>query len=178
MKSSSATGEFQLLKPPSARKAGPWPAPWSAIRPGNSSGATGGKKTEGKKNVCKSSFPPLLPGDVRVSSAWLYLNNCRRRSLCRRLKEEYGVVSNQVNSIFVEYRRLKPAGKSGVFKGREFYPRGLFALEIHVQETWLRKLPLGLFEDFDLAQVAAVLAALNMFRGKCPGGAGGTPGPA
>jgi ATP-dependent RNA helicase HelY len=89
-------------------------------------------------------------------------------ALCRRLKEEYGVVSNQVNSIFVEYREVKNLLESlGYLKGREFYPRGLFALEIHVQEILVTEIAFsGLLEDFDPAQVAAVLAGIEYVPGK------------
>jgi superfamily II RNA helicase len=89
-------------------------------------------------------------------------------ALCLRLEEEYRAVSNQVNSIFVEYREVKDLLESlGYVKGREFYPRGLFALEIHVQEILVTEIAFsGLLEDFDPAQVAAILAGIEFIPGK------------
>lgn len=89
-------------------------------------------------------------------------------TLRRRLREEYETATRQVDLIFVEFREVKDLLENlGYLKGREFYPRGLFALELHVQEILVTEIAFsGLLEDFDPAQAAAVLAGIEFIPGK------------
>lgn len=86
----------------------------------------------------------------------------------RQLKEEYGAATRQIDLIFVEFREVKELLENlGYLKGREFYPRGHFALELHVQEILVTEIAFsGLLEDFEPAQVAAVLAGIEFVPGK------------
>lgn len=92
---------------------------------------------------------------------------------CHLLKQEYAAVSNQINLIFVEYKEVRDLLENlGYLKGREFYPRGLFALELHVQEILVTEIAFsGLLEDIDPAQVSAVLAGIEFVPGKNAQGA-------
>ncbi|MEG3071983.1 MAG: hypothetical protein RQM92_15075 [Candidatus Syntrophopropionicum ammoniitolerans] len=86
----------------------------------------------------------------------------------RLLKEEYKEVSQNANSIFNEYREVRNLlEKLGYMKEREFYPRGKFALELHVQEILVTELAFsGLLEDTDLAEVAAIMAGIEYIPGR------------
>ncbi|MDD4766305.1 MAG: DEAD/DEAH box helicase [Desulfotomaculaceae bacterium] len=86
----------------------------------------------------------------------------------RLLKEEYKVVSENANSIFTEYKEVRNLLEElGYMKEREFYPRGIFALELHVQEILVTELAFsGLLEDADPAEVAAVMAGVEYIPGK------------
>ncbi|OPY57013.1 MAG: ski2-like helicase [Pelotomaculum sp. PtaU1.Bin035] len=84
------------------------------------------------------------------------------------LSQEYGIVTQQADSTFVEYGEVRDLlEKLGYVRGREFYPRGLFALELHVQEILVTELVFsGVIEDNDPAEVAAVLAGVEFIPGK------------
>ena len=84
------------------------------------------------------------------------------------LEEEYDVVCRQNVSVFEEFREVRELlEKLGYVKGREFFPRGNFALELHVQEILITELAFsGLLEDADPAEVAAVLAGVEFVPGK------------
>lgn len=84
------------------------------------------------------------------------------------LKQEYREVSGQEKSIFIEFEEVRDLLEElGYIKGREFYPRGIFALELHVQEILVTELAFsGLIEDAEPAQTAAVLAGVEFIPGK------------
>jgi superfamily II RNA helicase len=84
------------------------------------------------------------------------------------LKQEYKTVSEQANSIFSEYKEVRDLlEKLGYVKGREFYPRGVFALELHVQEILVTELAFsGIIEEADPAEAAAILAGVEFIPGK------------
>ncbi|GAB6158348.1 hypothetical protein JCM39194_15480 [Desulfotomaculum varum] len=55
----------------------------------------------------------------------------------------------------------------GYIKGREFFARGNFALELHVQEILVTELAFaGLLEDLPLEQVAGILAGVDYIPGR------------
>lgn len=84
------------------------------------------------------------------------------------LNQEFKVVSENANTIFTEYKEVRNLmEKLGYMKEREFFPRGIFALELHVQEILVTELAFsGLIEDADPAEVAAVLAGVEYIPGK------------
>ncbi len=114
-----------------------------------------------------SSFPPKKcrdPENCRASFEKLK----HSQNFLRLLKEEHDVVSENARSIFNEYKEVRNLLEElGYMKGREFYPRGKFALELHVQEILVTELAFsGLLEDGDPAEVAAVMAGVEYIPGK------------
>lgn len=114
-----------------------------------------------------SSFTPRKCRDTekcRVTTE----NLKQSQNYLRLLKEEYKVVSENANSIFIEYKEVHNLLEElGYMKEREFYPRGLFALELHVQEILVTELAFsGLLEEADPAEVAAVMAGVEFIPGK------------
>lgn len=114
-----------------------------------------------------SSFAPKKCRDTekcRVTSE----NLRQSQNYLRLLKEEYKVVTENANSIFVEYKEVRNLLEElGYMKEREFYPRGLFALELHVQEILVTELAFsGLLEEADPAEAAAVMAGIEYIPGK------------
>ncbi|OPX88804.1 MAG: ski2-like helicase [Pelotomaculum sp. PtaB.Bin104] len=88
-------------------------------------------------------------------------------------KEAYQKASARVGSTFVEYEEVRDLlEKLGYVNGREFLPRGLFALELHVQEILVTELVFsGILEEADPAEAAAVLAGVEFIPGKNAQGA-------
>lgn len=84
------------------------------------------------------------------------------------LKQEYRAFSEQGDSVFIEFKEVRDLlEKLGYVKNREFYPRGIFALELHVQEILVTELAFsGIIEDAEPAEVAAVLAGVEFIPGK------------
>ncbi len=84
------------------------------------------------------------------------------------LKKQYREALEQEKLIFIEFNEVRDLlEKLGYVKGREFYPRGIFALELHVQEILVTELAFsGLIEDAEPAEVAAVLAGVEFIPGK------------
>jgi len=89
------------------------------------------------------------------------------------LYQEHKTVTEQVDSTFIEFSEVRDIlEKLGYVKNREFFPRGLFALELHVQEIFVTELAFsGVFEDAEPAEVAAVLAGVEFVPGKNTRGA-------
>jgi len=120
----------------------------------------------------------ILQKQLSSSSA----RKCRETEKCREasgrlkqtrnyfqlLKQDYNAVSEQALGIFSEYKEVRDLlEKLGYVNGREFLPRGLFALELHVQEILVTELTFnGLFEDIEPAQAAAVLAGVEYIPGR------------
>lgn len=114
-----------------------------------------------------SSIAPKKCRDTekcRVTSG----NLKQSQNYLRLLKQEYKVVSENARSIFVEYKEVRSLLEElGYIKEREFYPRGLFALELHVQEILVTELVFsGIIEDAEPAEVAAILAGVEYIPGK------------
>ncbi len=84
------------------------------------------------------------------------------------LKQEYRVVSEQAKALFAEFKEVRDLlERLGYFKGREFYPRGIFALELHVQEILVTELAFsGILEEAQPAEVAAILAGVEFMPSK------------
>lgn len=84
------------------------------------------------------------------------------------LKQDYRAVSEQAGAVFTEHKEVRDLlEKLGYVKGREFYPRGVFALELHVQEILVTELAFsGILEEAEPAEVAAVLAGVEFIPGK------------
>lgn len=84
------------------------------------------------------------------------------------LRQEFRVVSEQADAVFREFKEVRDLlEKLGYVKGREFYPRGIFALELHVQEILVTELAFsGLIEDAEPSEVAAFLAGVEFIPGK------------
>lgn len=83
-------------------------------------------------------------------------------------KQEYTAISKQVESVFTEYKEVRDLlEKLGYVKGREFFARGIFALELHVQEILVTEIAFsGLIEDTEPAEAAAILAGIEFIPGK------------
>ncbi len=114
-----------------------------------------------------SSFAAKKCSDIEKCRSTI--EKLKQSQACLRLlKEEYRVVSQNTNSIFNEYREVRNLlEKLGYMKEREFYPRGKFALELHVQEILVTELAFsGLLEDTDLAEVAAIMAGIEYIPGR------------
>lgn len=84
------------------------------------------------------------------------------------LYQDFKTAAAQVNATFIEYGEVRDLlEKLGYMKDREFFPRGLFALELHVQEILVTELVFsGLIEEAEPAEVAAVLAGVEFLPGK------------
>ncbi|MCL6638703.1 MAG: RNA helicase [Firmicutes bacterium] len=84
------------------------------------------------------------------------------------LEREHDEVCRQTGLVFEEFREVREIlEKLGYVKGREFFPRGNFALELHVQEILVTEFAFsGLLEEADPAEVAAVLAGVEFVPGK------------
>lgn len=84
------------------------------------------------------------------------------------LKQEHQVISLKEEGIFTEFSDVRRILEElGYVKGREFFPRGIFALEVHVQEILVTEFAFaGILEDADPAEVAAVLAGVEFIPGK------------
>ncbi|MDD4170109.1 MAG: RNA helicase [Desulfotomaculaceae bacterium] len=107
---------------------------------------------------------------------------CRSMEKCRNTIEQlrsarehlnffqlaYRDAAERIDSTFVEYGEVRDLlEKLGYVNGREFMPRGLFALELHVQEILVTELIFsGVIEDADPAEAAAVLAGVEFIPGK------------
>ncbi|TEB12375.1 DEAD/DEAH box helicase [Pelotomaculum propionicicum] len=127
-----------------------------------------GRKKE-KDNLQKqlSSFTPKRCRETE--SCRLAADSLRQaRNYLRLLRQEFRVVSEQADSVFREFREVRDLlEKLGYVKGREFYPRGIFALELHVQEILVTELAFaGLIEDAEPAEVAAFLAGVEFVPGR------------
>jgi len=84
------------------------------------------------------------------------------------LMQEYKGLTAMIGSSFVEFDEVRDTLEMlGYIDGRDFYPRGLFALELHVQEILVTELAFsGIIEESDPAEVAAVLAGVEYIPGK------------
>lgn len=84
------------------------------------------------------------------------------------LEQEYETVTGQARDVFTGFQEVRDLlERLGYLKGREFYPRGNFALELHVQEILVTELAFyGLIEEADPAEAAAVLAGVEFVPGK------------
>lgn len=114
-----------------------------------------------------SSFVPKKCRDTekcRITSEKLK----QSQTFLHLLKQEYKAVTENANSIFNEFKEVRNLLEElGYIKEREFYPRGIFALELHVQEILVTELAFsGLLEDADPAEVAAVMAGVEYIPGK------------
>lgn len=94
------------------------------------------------------------------------LNSTREQFLL--FRQEYKAASDQADYVFTEYQEVRDILEDlGFVRGREFFPRGLFALELHVQEILVTELAFsGLIEEAEPAEVAAVLAGVEFVPGK------------
>ncbi|MGI6491303.1 MAG: RNA helicase [Peptococcaceae bacterium] len=108
--------------------------------------------------------------------------NCRNYKRCLSLSEKskkvyakrqavnqaYAATTQQIASVFAEYNEVRDLlERLGYMKGREFYPRGIFALELHVQEILVTELAFsGLLEDTEPAEAAAILAGIEFVPGR------------
>ena len=83
-------------------------------------------------------------------------------------KQEYTAITKQIESVFTEYKEVRDLlEKLGYVKGREFFARGIFALELHVQEILVTEIAFsGLLEDTEPADAAAILAGIEFIPGK------------
>ncbi|BAF60198.1 superfamily II RNA helicase, superfamily II RNA helicase [Pelotomaculum thermopropionicum SI] len=127
-----------------------------------------GKKKEREllQKQLASFAPKKCPDNERCRAALELLKHTRNRF--QLLTNEYNEVSAQADSIFTEFQEVRDIlEKLGYVKGREFYPRGIFALELHVQEILVTELAFsGLIEDADPAEAAAVLAGVELIPGR------------
>ncbi|WP_041274652.1 helicase-related protein [Desulforamulus reducens] len=81
---------------------------------------------------------------------------------------QMNVIKQQSQKYINEYHHVKSILESlGYIKEREFYPRGNFALELHVQEILVTELAFsGLLEDLPLEVVAGILAGVDYIPGR------------
>lgn len=84
------------------------------------------------------------------------------------LRQEYKAVTEQTNATVREYHEVRAIlEKLGYVQDREFFPRGLFALQLHVQEILVTELAYsGIIEEADPAEIVAVLAGVEFIPGK------------
>ena len=84
------------------------------------------------------------------------------------LGQEYSKTTKLIGATIKEFDEVRRIlEKLGYLKDRQFFPRGLFALELHVQEIFVTELVFsGLIEEADPAEVAAVLAGIEFTSGR------------
>ena len=84
------------------------------------------------------------------------------------IHESYYKITKQIGSTFREFDEVRNILEQlGYLKNREFYPRGAFALELHVQEIFVTELAFsGIIEEAEAAEVAAILAGIEFTSGK------------
>ena len=87
------------------------------------------------------------------------------------LEQEYQNIAKQIGSTIREFNEVRRIlEKLGYLKDRELYPRGMFALELHVQEIFVTELAFsGIFEEAEPAELAAVLAGIEFTAGRNAG---------
>ncbi len=127
----------------------------------------GRKKEKDTLQKQLSSFTPKRcrePENCRLAADSLR----QARNYLQLLRQEFRVVSEQADAVFKEFKEVRDLlEKLGYVKDREFYPRGIFALELHVQEILVTELAFsGLIEDAEPAEVAAFLAGVEFVPGK------------
>ncbi|RJQ24778.1 MAG: DEAD/DEAH box helicase [Peptococcaceae bacterium] len=104
-------------------------------------------------------------------------SRCRHTEKCRpvsfkvrklqarldKLQHECQIASEQLTACRRDFDVVRNLlERLGYIKGREFYPRGNFALEMHVQEILVTEMAFaGLIEDNPPAEVAALLAGVE-----------------
>ena len=106
-------------------------------------------------NKCKSGAEELRKASERLST----------------LVQQYQKTTKLSGGTVKEYEEVRRIlEKLGYLKDRQFYPRGLFALELHVQEIFVTELVFsGVFEEADPAEVAAILAGVEFTSGRNTG---------
>ncbi|SHK43178.1 Helicase conserved C-terminal domain-containing protein [Desulforamulus aeronauticus DSM 10349] len=84
------------------------------------------------------------------------------------LVAQLNVIKQQSQKYIHEYHFVKGILENlGYINGREFFPRGNFALELHVQEIFVTELAFsGLLEDLPLEVVAGILAGVDYIPGR------------
>lgn len=120
-----------------------------------------------------ASFTPKKCRDAEKCRA-LTENLRREKEHLNSLKKEIKEISKMEGSIFIEFNEVRRLLENlGYIKDREFFPRGIFALELHVQEILVTELAFsGLIEDAEPAEAAAVLAGVEYIPGKNSHGIG------
>jgi superfamily II RNA helicase len=120
----------------------------------------------------------LLQKQIALATPKKCLNLKKCMSLSERLrqvqtyyqtqKQEYTAITKQIESVFTEYKEVRDLlEKLGYVKDREFFARGIFALELHVQEILVTEIAFsGLIEDTEPADAAAILAGIEFIPGK------------
>lgn len=81
---------------------------------------------------------------------------------------QVNAIKKQAQRYIQEYRFVKDVlEKLGYIKGREFFARGNFALELHVQEIFVTELAFsGMLEEFPPEDVAGILAGVDYVPGR------------
>ncbi|MDD3652766.1 MAG: RNA helicase [Desulfotomaculaceae bacterium] len=126
-------------------------------------------KNQKKESLRKhlASLPPKKCRNMEKCRKTIELLHSARKHL-NFFKLAHETAAEQVNSTFVEYGEVRDLLEMlGYVSNREFLPRGLFALELHVQEILVTELVFsGVIEDADPAEAAAVLAGVEFIPGK------------
>ncbi|RYD06638.1 hypothetical protein N752_02915 [Desulforamulus aquiferis] len=81
---------------------------------------------------------------------------------------QVNAIKQQSEKYIYEYRAVKSVlERLGYIKEREFFPRGNFALELHVQEILVTELAFsGMLEDLPPEEVAGILAGVDYIPGR------------
>ncbi|MDO7786344.1 helicase-related protein [Desulforamulus aquiferis] len=84
------------------------------------------------------------------------------------LMGQVNAIKQQSEKYIYEYRAVKSVlERLGYIKEREFFPRGNFALELHVQEILVTELAFsGMLEDLPPEEVAGILAGVDYIPGR------------
>ena len=87
------------------------------------------------------------------------------------LQEKYKNTKKKIGSTVREFNEVRRVLEElGYLKERQFYARGVFALELHVQEIFVTELAFsGIIEEAEPAEVAAILAGIEFTSGKNSG---------
>lgn len=84
------------------------------------------------------------------------------------LMGQVNAIKQQSQRYIQEYRFVKGVlERLGYIKDRDFFPRGNFALELHVQEIFVTELAFsGMLEDLPPGEVAGILAGVDYIPGR------------
>jgi len=128
------------------------------------------KRKNKERELLKKQLASFTPKKCRDTEKCRTLteNFMQAKDRLRALKKELREILKLENSVFVEFKEIRGLlEKLGYVKNREFYPRGIFALELHVQEILVTELAFsGLLEDAEPSEVAGVLAGVEYIPGR------------
>ncbi len=128
------------------------------------------KRKKREREALKKQLASVTPKKCQEMDKCRILNEnfMQAKNRLQAFKKELREILNLEKSIFREFKDVRDLLEYlGYVKDREFFPRGIFALELHVQEILVTELVFsGLLEDADPSEAAGVLAGVEYIPGK------------